>query len=112
MTRLPPGSPHGWLSRVAGAARPVATAALAADTRLTGSLTAREAELLEFAIATHADSKRRWQPSFFDRRAERSVEASRLDLARRTAEHERRMRELGQPAAPPRLEPVLALLVR
>jgi superfamily II DNA or RNA helicase len=112
MTRLPPGSPHGWLSRVAGAARPVATAAIAADTRLTGSLTAREAELLEFAIATHADSKRRWQPSFFDRRAERSVEASRLDLARRTAEHERRMRELGQPAAPPRLEPVLALLVR
>ncbi len=112
MTRLPPGSPRGWLSLVASAARPVATAALAADTRLTDSLTAREAELLEFAIATHADSTRRWQPSFFDRRAERSVEASRLDLARRTAEHERRMRELGRPAAPPRLEPVLALLVR
>ena len=112
MTRLPPGSPRGWLSPVASAARPVATAALAADTRLTDSLTAREDELLEFAIATHADSKRRWQPSFFDRRAERSVEASRLDLARRTAEHDRRMRELGRPAAPPRLEPVLALLVR
>jgi len=112
MTRLPPGSPRGWLSPVASAARPVATAALAADTRLADSLTAREAELLEFAIATHADSKRRWQPSFFDRRAERSVEASRLDLARRTAEHDRRMRELGRPAAPPRLEPVLALLVR
>ena len=79
MTRLPPGSPRGWLSLVASAAAPVATAALATDTRLTDSLTAREAELLEFAIAAHADSTRRWQPSFFDRRAERSVEASRLE---------------------------------
>ena len=112
MTRLPPGSPRGWLSLVASAATPAATAALAADTPVTNSLAAREAELLEFAIAAHADSARRWQPSFFDRRAARSVDASRLDLARRTAEHERRMRELGQPAAPPRLEPVLALLVR
>ena len=112
MTRLPRGSPSGWLSLVASAARPVAAAALAADTRLTDSLIAREAELLEFAIAAHADSTRRWQPSFFDRRAERSVEAARVELARRTAEHERRMRELGRPAAPPRLEPVLALLVR
>src|SRR4029078_13052398 len=41
MTRLPPGSPHGWLSRVDGAARPVATAALAPDTRLSRSLSAR-----------------------------------------------------------------------
>jgi superfamily II DNA or RNA helicase len=112
MTRLPPGSPRGWLPRVARAAMPVARAALAADTPLTESLAAREAELLEFAIATHAESTRRWQPSFFDRRAERCVEASRLDLARRTAEHERRTRELGRPATPPRLEPVLALLVR
>ena len=112
MTRLPPGSPRGWLSLVVSAATPAARAALAAATRLTDSLTAREAELLEFAIAAHAHSARRWQPSFFDRRAERSVDASRLDLTRRTAEHERRMRELGRPAAPPRLEPVLALLVR
>ena len=88
---------------------PLATAALAADTRLVRTVWPREKrELLEFAIAAHADSTRRWQPSFFDRRAERSVDASRLDLARRTAEHERRMRELGRPAAPPRLEPVLA----
>jgi hypothetical protein len=112
MTRLPQESPRKWLPLVAGLARPVATAALDTNTRLTDSLGAREAELLEFAIAAHADSTRRWQPSFFDRRAERSVQASRLDLARRTAEHERRIYELGRPAAPPRPEPVFALLVR
>jgi hypothetical protein len=112
MTRLPPGSPRGWLPLVASAARPVATAALATDTRLTGRLTVREAELLEFATATHAHSTRRWQPSFFDRRADRVIEASRLELARLTAEHDRRMQELARPASPPHLEPVLALLVR
>ena len=76
------------------------------------SLAARETELLAFAIAAHDDSRRRWQPSFFDRRAERVVEASRLDLTRLTTEHQRRIRDLARPAASPRLEPVLALLVR
>jgi superfamily II DNA or RNA helicase len=111
MTRLPPGSPREWLPLVASVARPVATTALATDTRLTDSLAAREAELLESAVAAHSGSARRWQPSFFDRRADRVVEASRLELARLTAEHERRIGELRRPAAPPRLEPVLALLV-
>jgi hypothetical protein len=112
MTRLPPGSPRRWLPQVANAATAVAATALDAGTPLNDSLFSREAELRELAIAAHADSTRRWQPSFFDRRAERSVQASRLDLARRTAEHERRMRELERPVVPPRLEPVLALLVR
>jgi superfamily II DNA or RNA helicase len=112
MTRLPGGSPGRWLPWVASAARPVAASALGTHSPLTQRLAAREAELLELAIASHADGTRRWQPSFFDRRAERSVNASRLDLAHRQAEHERRIRELACPTAMPRLEPVLALVVR
>jgi superfamily II DNA or RNA helicase len=112
MTTLPAGSPRAWLPIVAALAWPVAASALTSHRPFTESLIAREAELLEFTKAAHDGSTRRWQPSFFDRRAERITEASRVDLARLAAEHEQRMRELARPVDRPRLEPVLALLVR
>jgi superfamily II DNA or RNA helicase len=111
MTTLPAGSPAAWLPLVTHAARPVAAAALRSRASLAQSLAAREAELLEFARATHDEATRRWQPSFFDRRANRIVEAARVDLARLTDEHERRRQELARPTGPARLDPVFALLV-
>jgi hypothetical protein len=63
-------SPRGWL---AGRQRrkAVATAALAADAADRQSDRARKPNA-RVRHRTHADSKRRWQPSFFDRRAERA----------------------------------------
>jgi superfamily II DNA or RNA helicase len=112
MTRLPPGTPKRWLPLVVDAARPVASSALGMPSALASRLAARERELLDFALSAHAATTRRWQPSFFDRRAERVIEAARLDLARLTMEHQRRLAELQQPASHPILNPVLAILAR
>jgi hypothetical protein len=111
MRALPPGSPGDWLPLVVNAAAPVAAGAVGRRPALAQSLSTRETELLEFARAAHDESGRRWQPSFFDRRAERAVDAARVDFTRLVDEHERRILELGR-ADVPRLDPLLALVVR
>jgi hypothetical protein len=109
MTRWPPGSPSQWLAAVVGAAQPAALAALTSSEPLAKSLAVREAELAAFAVSAHSAAARRWQPSFFDRRAERVVDASRRDLARLKTEHEARLAELCRQERR-EVEPVLALL--
>jgi superfamily II DNA or RNA helicase len=111
MKRLPPGSPKRWLPLVADAARPAASNALGVPSALANRLAARERELLDFAVSAHTATTRRWQPSFFDRRTERVVEAARLDLTRLTIEHQRRLAELDPPASHRTLNAVLAIVV-
>lgn len=112
LSRLPPGSPSRWLPALVEAARPVAARALASPTGLAMRLIAREDALLRFAAQQHAASARRWQPSFFDRRAAHVVEAARRDLTRVASAHDARRRALAGDADTGHPEPVFALLLR
>ena len=103
-----PWPPRDWLPHVASIARPVAERAFAASTPLVERLIARERELL--AAASALATKTRWQPSFFDRRAERVVDAIRSEASRLSAAHQTRIVELDVAAARSRrFEPVLAI---
>ena len=110
LSRWPTGSPSCWLAALAHAATPTALSAVRSSGPMAARLAWRERLLLEHA--TDAGATRRWQPSFFDRRAARIVEASRHDTDRLVALHDQRRRALTADPAPARLEPVCALLVR
>jgi hypothetical protein len=85
---------------------------LSSNAPLARSLADREDELLRFAVEGGAASTTKWQPSFFDRRAERVVDAARRDLERITAEHAQRREALLRHWAVAPIEPVLAIVVR
>ena len=102
-----PWPPREWLPHVASIALPVAERAFAGSTPLVEGLIARERELLEAASA-HAP-KTRWQPSFFDRRAERVVDAIRSEASRLNDAHQTRLAELTSRPMEPAIDPVLAI---
>jgi len=102
-----PWPPREWLPHVASIALPVAERALAGSTPLVERLIARERELLEAASARAP--RTRWQPSFFDRRAERVVDAIRSEASRLNDAHQARIGELTSRHMEPAIEPVLAI---
>jgi superfamily II DNA or RNA helicase len=104
--RRPPGPPGEWLPRVASLARPVAERALNGGSPFVERLVARERELL--AAATTRAAATRWQPSIFDRRAERVIDAMRLETARMIDSHQSRIIELTAQRDPV-VEPVCAI---
>jgi superfamily II DNA or RNA helicase len=102
-----PWPPRDWLPHVASIALPVAERAFEGATPLGERLAARERELL--AAASARATRTRWQPSFFDRRAERVVDAIRSEANRLSEAHETRIVELTSRHTNPAIEPVLAI---
>ena len=80
------------------------------STPLVERLIARERELL--AAASALATKARWQPSFFDRRAERVVDAIRSEASRLSDAHQTRIVELTSRHTDPAIEPFLAIWLR
>ncbi len=102
-----PWPPRDWLPHVASIALPVAERAFGGSTPLVERLIARERELL--AAASARATRTRWQPSFFDRRAERVVDAIRSEASRLSDAHQTRIVELTSRHTDPAIEPVLAI---
>jgi hypothetical protein len=110
LTERLPGTPREWLPLVTAMALPCAQGAFAASTALIGCLANRE-RLLQGEAVRRA-GVRPWQPSFFDRRADRVVHAVRDEMIRQTELHDARLRELTSnrhDEAPP--DPVFALVL-
>jgi len=105
----PPGRPSRWLPAVARLAASTA-ASRASSGAFTDALRARELALLAGAQQEQARVAVRWQGSLFERRTARIVEAARTGAAARSRQHQQRLTELGERAAPAAV-PVLALLV-
>lgn len=105
--RTLPWPPRDWLPQIASIALPVAERAFGGSTPLVERLIVRERELLEAASALA--TKTHWQPSFFDRRAERVVDAVRAEASHLSDAHQTRIVELTSRLTAPAIEPVLAI---
>jgi superfamily II DNA or RNA helicase len=92
LTRRLPGSPSEWLPQLTSAALPSAVRAFDKPVLLIDSLVNRERAL---RASSSPDTIGRWQPSFFDRRADRVVNAARADRVHRLEMHDARLSELS-----------------
>jgi hypothetical protein len=102
-----PWPPSDWLPHIASIALPIAERGFGGSTPLVERLIARERELL--AAASALATKARWQPSFFDRRAERVVDAIRSEASRLSDAHQTRIVELTSRHTAQAIEPFLAI---
>jgi hypothetical protein len=112
LRRVPPGSPSSWLPWLADrAVNAAASAAPSADV-LRATAAARERDLLAEADEEERRTHRRWQPSLFDKRAAKVLDAARASAAQRRRTHAERLRELAASDRTATLvEPVFALIV-
>lgn len=113
LTRWPAGSPSSWLPGVAAAA--AAACRQATPDRgagLVGALRRREEGLAGRALADQHAAHARWQPSLFERRTARLVNAARSEAAARVDAHRQRLSELDEAGDAVELIPAAALLVR
>ena len=108
---LPGGSPRHWLPAIARAAAPSARVACRPATAMVSALEARERRLEQYTAAALARPAGRWQPSFFDRRLARALEALKNDHDRRLESHAARVQELAA-EGDDALDAVLAIVSR
>jgi superfamily II DNA or RNA helicase len=112
LRRVPLGSPSSWLQWLAAPAANAAAAAAPSAAGLRETAVEREHDLLAEADEAERHTRRRWQPSLFDRRAAAVIDAARTVAAERRRTHAERLRELTAPdATAPLVEPLLALIV-
>jgi hypothetical protein len=109
MACLPDGSPERWLPQVVTAAAPVASAVTRAPAALVRRLLHRERAIRQSGTGRRGQ---RWQPSLFDRRAERAVAAAAGSAADFLRACDERIADLEAARDHPAiLSPVLALLI-
>ena len=109
---LPDGTPARWLPAVAEAVAPTARAARQNSGPLRTTLRERERRLERRATATTAGGAGRWQPSFFDRRLARALEALTSERDRLREAHATRLEGLAASDNDVPFEAVLAIVSR
>ncbi len=109
--RLPRGSPATWLPWLAERASRRAAVALTGADEIRARALSREQDLLARVEAENQRLLGRWQPSLFDQRAARVIDAARQRVGRRADTHGTRLADLQRSLDLPLVEPLFALIV-